>query len=154
MANYYTNVSFVVECTDAEAAMLRQLTMTDWSEVETLDGPLADKFASKEQLMKLVTNDANDEPFLHEIEDDPKGVWIYGGEGMIDHLVGALQAIVDIPADKPIAFQWGDDCSKPRLDAYGGGCAVVTNDDIEMEHTSARLTALVDDVLSRPAKAG
>jgi hypothetical protein len=34
------------------------------------------------------------------------------------------------------AFEWSHDCSKPRTDAYGGGAAFVTANEIETFTTS------------------
>ena len=38
-----------------------------------------------------------------------------------------------------VAFEWSNDCSKPRVDAYGGGAALVTARKIKSLTTGAWL---------------
>jgi hypothetical protein len=34
-----------------------------------------------------------------------------------------------------VTFEWSHDCSKPRVDAYGGGAAIVTANEIKTMNT-------------------
>jgi hypothetical protein len=38
-----------------------------------------------------------------------------------------------------VTFEWSHDCSKPRVDAYGGGAAVITAQEIKTMSTVAWL---------------
>jgi len=38
-----------------------------------------------------------------------------------------------------VTFEWSHDCSKPRVDAYGGGAAVITAQEIKTMSTAAWL---------------
>jgi hypothetical protein len=38
-----------------------------------------------------------------------------------------------------VTFEWSHDCSKPRVDAYGGGAAFITAKEIKTMSTSAWL---------------
>ena len=63
-----------------------------------------------------------------EYELTNNGVWIHDGAGWVE--VDALCELLsdwlkETGASKSIGIEWANTCSKPRLDAFGGGAAVV-----------------------------
>ena len=55
-------------------------------------------------------------------------VWV-GSEdsGDVDYTADLVQAFLRrFELDLVVAFQWANTCSKPRLDAFGGGAAVIS----------------------------
>ncbi|MGG5823628.1 hypothetical protein [Falsiroseomonas sp. HW251] len=76
----------------------------------------------------------------------PAGVWLAGDEGDAMSLAQIAQvAIRHFDPSLLWGFEWSCDCSRPRLDAYGGGAAVVGADRILAFYTSDWL-ALFSDV--------
>lgn len=61
-------------------------------------------------------------------EDSPGGVWIHDGDGMgdPDHVITAVlhyAKLFDLRGRW--GFSWSHDCSRPALDAFGGGACVL-----------------------------
>lgn len=128
MADYYTNFSVVLPLTKEQQEYALNLV----KQVETYR-------SDNQQLPVVFPESLRDEvenwPF--EIELIKDGIWLhsmYGGQEtackFIQHL---LQKFEFAPA---VAFEWSHDCSKPRLDAFGGGAAFVTSSEIETFSTS------------------
>jgi predicted Rdx family selenoprotein len=106
MADYYTHLSFVVTGTAEEQERL----------VEMLDE--ANQLA-----------DESLEPNLGaDYEIDADGVWIHDADGYVElELLSEVLAnwLDEIGSTKSIGFEWANTCSKPRLDAFGGGAMVI-----------------------------
>ena len=68
---------------------------------------------------------------------NPNGIKILLG-AMLDHS----------GSNDVIGFQYADTCSRPRVDAFGGGAAAVSRDTSDEEHTSAALDRLSKKVLN------
>ena len=60
------------------------------------------------------------------VEEQP-GLWLHSSDGGIDAACAFLQHLLKRfdPAGQ-VTFEWSHDCSKPRVDAYGGGAAIIT----------------------------
>ena len=73
------------------------------------------------------------------VEDQP-GLWIHSQDGGVDAICAFLQHLLQKfdPAGA-VTFEWSNDCSKPRIDAYGGRAAIVTAEEIQTMSTSAWL---------------
>jgi hypothetical protein len=109
MANYYAYVSFVIPLTADQQDLA----------IEELEREHDQERAGIE------VKKAND------------GVWIQGDDVDIEELANRLQNIMkhfDIPGRW--GFEWSNDCSKPMLEAYGGGACVITQTNIEYLSTS------------------
>ena len=54
-------------------------------------------------------------------------IWLHSSNGGIDAVCAFLQHLLRKfdPAGQ-VTFEWSHDCSKPRIDAYGGGAAIIT----------------------------
>jgi hypothetical protein len=128
MADYYTNFSVVLPLTQEQQEQAMQIA----KQVEQHrfhDEPLPADFPA---CLK-----AEVENWTFEIASVDKGIWIhsqYGGQAaacvFIQHLLQKFQFAGGV------TFEWSHDCSKPRTDAYGGGAAFITANDIETFTTS------------------
>lgn len=58
---------------------------------------------------------------------EPTTFWLHNNESAnLENLATFLAFLVDkLGIDEPIGVEWANGCSKPRLDAYGGGAFVV-----------------------------
>jgi hypothetical protein len=60
------------------------------------------------------------------VEQHP-GLWLHSSNGGIDAVCAFIQHLLQkFNLPETVTFEWSHDCSKPRVDAYGGGAAVIT----------------------------
>jgi hypothetical protein len=123
MADYFTNFSVVLPLTKAQQEYAMQITK-QMEQHRFHDEPLPAGFP--ESLKGEAEN------WTFETASVDKGIWIhsqYGGQDaagvFIQHL---LQKFAFAGG---VAFEWSHDCSKPLVDAFGGGAAFVTANEIE-----------------------
>jgi len=132
MADYYTHCSFEIpKLHKAEEEWLR-------AEIKRREA----------------TMDENDFPLFdaeYSFDEADKSLWIYDGESVnLDNLVLFLQEFIKQFRPKAIfSFEWANDCSKPRLDAYGGGAVVVTADRIYWINTSTWVSKTIKQIEKR-----
>lgn len=139
MPSYYTNFSFQVRLPDAAAqtyalqlaATARRLNLGDGSEAE-LPEALRDPDLIADWCFEVEADTVDQQP----------GLWLHSSEGGVDaacayvhHLLGKYD-----PAGR-VTFQWSHDCTRPCLDAYGGGAALITATEIETMSTHQWLQA-------------
>ena len=69
------------------------------------------------------------------VEEHP-GLWLHSSNGGINAACAFLQHLLQKfdPAGQ-VTFEWSHDCSKPRTDAYGGGAAIITAQEIKTMST-------------------
>jgi hypothetical protein len=122
MADYFTNFSLVVRLPD-EAAQTYALNLAEQaSRIRFHDEP-PDSFPTELQ--------ANLEDWCFEVEADvveeQPGLWLHSSNGGVDAVCAFLQHLLQkFDPSGRVTFQWSNDCSKPRVDAYGGGAAIIT----------------------------
>lgn len=139
MPSYYTNFSFQVRLPDAAAqtyalelaATARRPNLGDGSETE-LPEALRDADLVADWCFEVEADTVDQQP----------GLWLHSSEGGVDaacayvhHLLGKYD-----PAGR-VTFQWSNDCTRPCLDAYGGGAALVTATEIKTMSTHQWLQA-------------
>lgn len=63
-----------------------------------------------------------------DLKTDPEGAWIYAeGGGNPDQVADVVQAFLQrFRPSESWGMEWSLSCSKPRLDAFGGGAVFVT----------------------------
>lgn len=138
MANYYTKFSLVMSLPNQEA-LDYAMGLHSRARIANQDECLEPDDLPRDWWPSL-------ENWHHQCEPDRSpsgfGLWIHSEEGGIDsaclfiqHLLAKYQ-----PAEC-VEFQWSDDCSKPRLDAFGGGAAFITATEIRTFHTREWLDA-------------
>ncbi len=126
MADYFTNFSLIVPLPSADAQQY------------ALD--LAHQ-AFHLFLGEEVPNDTTDDfpaALRDVVEDwqfdtdpsDPSsgpGLWLHSSDGGIDAVCAFLQHLLQkFDPTGHVALEWSNDCSKPRIDAFGGGAALIT----------------------------
>jgi len=92
--------------------------------------------------------------FSYQFEADPaEGLWIYSEESGTPGLAAELLAdfLTRFRPDQSLGFTWAETCSKPRLDAYGGGAVAVHGDGRPTEWMNA--VGWLDERLSATAAA-
>lgn len=138
MADYYTHFAFVVRVEHADwIEELWSLLSADWPDegsphpVFGPDRPMA---------LPIVTFD---EAGLRFFDDD--------GCSDIDATIAIIQWVLGHPGTPDaVEFTWADTCSKPRLDAFGGGTALITRNGATSVHTSSgEITDLLAARLAR-----
>ncbi len=85
-------------------------------------------FAAYERLMARHGDIACFEVETDQMEDSPGGIWIHDGDGMgdPDHVINYVLACAKrFKLRGRWGFSWGYDCSRPILDAFGGGACVL-----------------------------
>ena len=136
MADYYTNFSLVLDLPD-EAAQKYALNLAqeaaDMRFGEDPPKPPSNFPASLVDVLETWSFDTEAET---SPEEKRYGLWLHSSDGGIDaacafiqHLLGKFQPVGSV------SFEWSCDCSKPRVDAYGGGAAVITARKIKTMNT-------------------
>ena len=134
MADYFTNFSVVLPLTKEQQEYAIQL-VKQVAAHRFDDHPLPASFP--ESLKAEVEN------WTFETSTNDKGIWLhsqYGGQDaaclFIQHLLQKFEFAGGV------AFEWSHDCSKPRTDAFGGGAAFITANEIENMTTSEWLAEI------------
>ena len=139
MADYYTNLSLQVRLPD-EAAQTYALELHEQAsrlhQGEDEPGSLPDELPVE---LREFTEVWSFQTEADRVEDQP-GLWIHSQDGGVDAICAFLQHLLQkFDPEGAVTFEWSNDCSKPRTDAYGGGAAIVTAEEIQTMSTSAWL---------------
>jgi len=135
MADYFTNFSVVLPLPD-EAAQRYALDLANEARrAQQGDEP-------SEKLPDSIQEVIEDWQFETDAEsaDGKWGLWLHSEYGGIDAVCAFIQHLLQKFDPKVrVALEWSNDCSKPRLDAFGGGAAFITATEIKTMNTSAWL---------------
>lgn len=83
------------------------------------------------------------QPDGHELSP---GIWIQSEHGGVDAVCDFIQHLLKkFNMDGFVAFSWSNDCSKPRVDAFGGGAAFITAKSIQSMSTSQWIAELTNN---------
>jgi hypothetical protein len=135
MADYFTNLSLVLKlANETEQAYALDLAHKA-SLAQQGDEPHAD---FPKDLVDMI------EDWHFEIEADnsgtKNGLWLHSMYGGVDAVCAFLQHLLQkFDPKSHVTFEWSHDCSKPRVDAYGGGAAFITTKEIKTMSTAAWL---------------
>jgi len=122
MADYFTHFSLLIRLPDEMAQAYALDIHAQASRIcqgdETPDGfPVS---------LSECTEDWHFEAEADDIESHP-ALWLHTENGGIDAVCAFIQHLLQkFDPSGRVTFQWSNDCSKPRVDAYGGGAAVIT----------------------------
>lgn len=163
MADYWTQGSFAFRCTQSERALLSEAfaaaqQLASETEAGEPSAALLDAFPPTEsgECWSGFRAVFPDPDFPHfgasfipqDAPDDPAQakVTIFGD---LDFQPEPIAAVIQrcCPATlaaAPIGFEWSDSCSRPRVDAFGGGWCAIHADRIEFESTGERLSRALD----------
>ena len=65
------------------------------------------------------------------------GLWSHSTYGGVDAACAFIQHLLQkFDPQAHVTFEWSHDCSKPRVDAYGGGAAFITAQEIKTMSTA------------------
>ncbi|EYU13427.1 hypothetical protein [Photorhabdus aegyptia] len=144
MADYYTEASFIVPCSEEQASVaIEALTHIDGECTEFARTVISEHkdeaFAPKESIIRHCFQnhpDRNNDSFSLEwdftLENYPDGLWIHAGESInTEHAAIFTQAVL-IAFDLPylVEIQAAHTSNKQRTDAFGGHACVVSKDHI------------------------
>lgn len=121
MANYYTNFSFIMNISESEKHWIERFLI------------LSEKLVKEE----------NYEPINVEFRDlrpTDYEAWFYsyGDEySSVNALSDFMKRfLVKFERDDVIVIEWANDCSKPRVDGFGGGAVVISRLGIDFINTT------------------
>ncbi|MEI7733450.1 MAG: hypothetical protein WCO56_28020, partial [Verrucomicrobiota bacterium] len=64
------------------------------------------------------------------------GLWLHSENGGMDSVCLFVQHLLQqFDPQAKVSFEWSHDCSKPRIDAFGGGAAIITATEIKTMST-------------------
>ena len=132
MADYYTNFSFALRLPD-EAAQTYAINLAEQACQSQFENEVPEDFPTE---LRDHLEDWLFEVAAQTVDKQP-GLWLHSQNGGVDPACAFLQHLLqkfDLP--DPVTFEWSHDCSKPRVDAYGGGAAIVTAQEIKTLSTS------------------
>ena len=122
MADYFTNFSLQLRLPDEAAQnyaleLHRQGTRLWQGEDVPADYPAALREHHEDWCFEVEA----------EVVEDQPGLWLHSDNGGIDAVCAFVQHLLQrFNLPEAVTFEWSHDCSKPRVDAYGGGAAIVT----------------------------
>src|SRR5690554_6152355 len=157
MADYYTNASFIIPCTEVQAEEALEALKHIRGELsqfakEVIEKPSDQLSTAKEKIILSCFQEHPDQDPEYDLEDlewnfnaekGGTGIWIYENESInTEHAAIFTQAVLNA-FDLPhlVGIEAAHTCSKPRLDGFGGHACVVTKDDIRWSDFQEFLTA-------------
>ena len=127
MADYFTNFSFIHPLKEDREYALNLFTNACSGRWDQEALPADFPAALKEVL----------EDWHFELETCDAGLWLHSQSGGIDAVCAFVQHLLQkFNSSECVTFQWSDDCSQPRTNAYGGGAAIITTSEIKTMNTS------------------
>ena len=139
MADYFTNFSVVLKlANETEQAyaldLAHKASLAQQGQVLPADFP--------KELVDMI------EDWQFETDADNSGTthgsWLHSMNGGVDAVCAFIQHLLQKFDQKGyVTFEWSHDCSKPRVDAYGGGAAFITAKEIKTMSTATWLNEQV-----------
>ena len=132
MADYFTNFSLIVPL-PTEAAEKYALHLAGQASSVHQGDAMPDDFPAE---LRDILEDWQFE-FESSHPSTGSGLWLHSNSGGIDAVCAFIQHLLERfdPAGH-VALEWSNDCSKPRVDAFGGGAAIITATRIKTISTS------------------
>ena len=135
MADYFTNFSLVLKLAN-ETEQAYALDLAHKASLAQQGDELPDDFP------KALVNLIEDWHFETDADNSgtTHGVWLHSTSGGVDAVCAFIQDLLQkFDPQGKLSFEWSHDCSKPRVDAYGGGAAFITAKEIKTISTAAWL---------------
>lgn len=127
MADYFTNFSLLVPLPD-EAAQKYALDLAHAATVTYQGDELP------ENLPASFADVIDDWQFETDADQTSGklGLWLHSDSGGVDAVCAFIQHLLrKFDPQGCVTLEWSNDCSKPRVDAFGGGAAIVTAHEIK-----------------------
>ena len=135
MANYYTHFSVVLPLNKEQQDYAIELA-------KTIEQHRAEDKPLPTDCPNMLVDEL--ENWVFETEITEHGLWLhsqYGGQDaacvFIQHMLQRFKFV------EGVTFEWSHDCSQPRTDAFGGGAAFVTTNQIKTFTTQQWLLQVV-----------
>ena len=135
MADYFTNFSLVLNLAN-ETEQAYALDLAHKASLAQQGDELPADFP------KALVDMIEDWQFETEADDSgtKHGLWLHSMYGGVDAVCAFIQHLLQkFDPQAHVTFEWSHDCSKPRVDAYGGGAAFITAKEIKTMSTAAWL---------------
>ena len=128
MADYFTNFCLVMPLPDEAAQKYVLALATQAESIRLEDEQMPDDFPAS--LRDVV------EDWCFNTEPESNGICLHSQYGGIDAVCAFIQHLLQKFAPHGcVKFEWSHDCSKQRVDAYGGGAAIITAQEIKTINT-------------------
>jgi hypothetical protein len=149
MADYFTNFSLIVTLPNKEAQDYALEISCLAARIQQGD----EKEACFPASLVAAVEDWHFETVAESLPDH-WGVWLHSSSGGIDAVCAFIQHLLQkFEPQGHVGFEWSHDCSKPRVDAFGGGAAFITAHRIKFMNTGQWLHKQTARFLARkPAK--
>ena len=136
MADYYTHFSMVLKLgNETEQAYALDLAHKV--------GLVQQGSAAPDDFPKELVGVIEDWQF-ETVADGSGLLWLHSMNGGIDAACQFIQHLLQkFDLAHSVSFEWSHDCSKPRVDAYGGGAAFITAKEIKTMSTAAWLNVQI-----------
>jgi hypothetical protein len=135
MADYFTNFSVVLKLAN-ETEQAYALDLAHKASLAQQGDELPADFP------KALADVIEDWNFEMEADNSgtTHGLWLHSMYGGVDAVCAFIQHLLQkFDPQGKVSFEWSHDCSKPRVDAYGGGAALITAQEIKTMSTAAWL---------------
>jgi len=131
MADYYTHFSLIVTLPSTEA---QAYAMRLAAQAEEWAGQITPAFADLPDFPACLLDYVEGWCFETELatvkaptDDGEPAIWLHSDNGGIDSACEFIKHLLEkFDPTGVVTFEWSHTCSKPRIDAYGGGAALVT----------------------------
>jgi hypothetical protein len=135
MADYFTNFSLVLELNKEAKRYALDLAKKAGNH-RSNDEPVPDGFPTA--LVDVL------EDWCFETDEDKESIWLHSQYGGIDAVCAFIQHLMGkFNLNSCVTFEWSHDCTRPCVDAYGGGAAIITAHEIKTFTTSEWLSRTV-----------
>jgi hypothetical protein len=144
MADYFTNFSLILNLA-SEAEQAYALDLAHKASQAQLGNDLPDDFP------KALVDTIEDWQFETDADNSGTGhgLWLHSMNGGVDAVCGFIQHLLQkFDPKRYVTLEWSHDCSKPRVDAYGGGASIITAKEIKSMNTAAWLNDQIARVLA------
>jgi hypothetical protein len=123
MADYFTNFSLMLPLPSEAAQQYADHLAQQAFYIHQGDEPMPEDFP--ESLREVV-----DDWQFETVPNHPAngwGLWLHSNNGGIDAVCAFIQHLLQrFDPTGHVALEWSNDCSKPRIDAFDGGAALIT----------------------------
>ena len=122
MADYFTNFSLIVPLPN-EAAQKYALDLAEQAFNTRMGDDMPSDFPAS--LRDFVEDWQFDTDSAHP--SNSRGLWLHSSDGGINAVCAFIQHLLkQFDPSGCVSLEWSNDCSKPRVDAFGGGAALIT----------------------------
>jgi len=122
MADYYTNFSFII-CLNSKEEQQQALDLFHQMQAVQQAEDVAPDFPS-------VLRDLAEDCWFDVEAQGQHDLWIHSEQGGVDAVCTFVHYLIKQFNLPPVSFEWSYDCNRPRTDAFGGGAAYITKEEI------------------------